>query len=99
MPCPLPCCSRRCRALPTWRSAAPPLAPAPGSELAPFVIQLAGCDARWMAEGARVAAALGAAIIDINMGCPAREVTGRLAGSALMRDCEHAQRIIAAVVG
>ena len=72
---------------------------AQGAELAPFVIQLAGCDARWMAEGARVAAALGAAIIDINMGCPAREVTGRLAGSALMRDCEHAQRIIAAVVG
>jgi nifR3 family TIM-barrel protein len=72
---------------------------AQGAELKPFVIQLAGCDARWMAEGARVAAALGAEIIDINMGCPAREVTGKLAGSALMRDCEHAQRIIAAVVG
>jgi nifR3 family TIM-barrel protein len=72
---------------------------AAGAELKPFVIQLAGCEARWMAEGARVAAGLGAAIIDINMGCPARQVTGRLAGSALMRDCDHAQRIIAAVVG
>ena len=40
------------------------------------VVQLAGCEARWMAEGARVAEAAGAAIIDINMGCPARHVTG-----------------------
>jgi nifR3 family TIM-barrel protein len=71
---------------------------AQGAELQPFVIQLAGCDAHWMAEGARVAAALGADIVDINMGCPAREVTGKLAGSALMRDCGQAQRIIAAVV-
>src|SRR5262245_911261 len=57
---------------------------------APFVIQLAGCEARWMSEGARVAEGLGADIIDINMGCPAREVTGKLSGSALMRDLEHA---------
>src|SRR5947209_2381231 len=42
----------------------------------PFVIQLAGREARWMAEGARLAQDLGAEIIDINMGCPARQVTG-----------------------
>jgi len=63
------------------------------------VIQLAGCEARWMAEGARVAADLGADIIDINMGCPARQVTGKQAGSALMRDLDHAERLIAAVLG
>jgi tRNA-dihydrouridine synthase B len=65
----------------------------------PRVIQLAGCEARWMAEGARVAADLGADIIDINMGCPARQVTGKQAGSALMRDLDHAERLIAAVLG
>src|SRR5262245_49320108 len=64
----------------------------------PQVIQLAGCEAHWMAEGARVAADLGADIIDINMGCPARQVTGKAAGSALMRDLDHAERLIAAVV-
>jgi nifR3 family TIM-barrel protein len=52
-----------------------------------------------MAEAARLAADLGADIIDINMGCPAREVTGKLAGSALMRDLDHAQDLIEAVVG
>src|SRR5215510_3959117 len=61
-----------------------------GRNLAPFVIQLAGREARWMAEGAHVAEGLGADIIDINMGCPAREVTGKQAGSALMRDLNHA---------
>ena len=68
-------------------------------EAKPQVVQLAGCEAHWMAEGARVAAALGADIIDINMGCPARQVTGKQAGSALMRDLEHAERLIAAVLG
>ena len=52
-----------------------------------------------MAEGARVAEGLGADIIDINMGCPAREVTGKLSGSALMRDLDHALGLIEAVVG
>jgi nifR3 family TIM-barrel protein len=52
-----------------------------------------------MQEGARMAEALGADIIDINMGCPAREVTGKLSGSALMRDLDHAQTLIEAVVG
>ena len=46
-----------------------------------------------MAEGARMAEGLGADIIDINMGCPAREVTGKQSGSALMRDLDHAARL------
>jgi nifR3 family TIM-barrel protein len=62
------------------------------------VVQLAGCEARWMAEGARIAAAAGADIIDINMGCPARHVTGRESGSALMRDLDHALSLIEATV-
>ena len=65
----------------------------------PFVIQLAGREARWMAEGARIAADLGADIIDINMGCPSRVVTNGLAGSALMRDLDHALTLIEATVG
>ncbi len=69
-----------------------------GRDLTPFVIQLAGREARWMAEGARMAEGLGADIIDINMGCPAREVTGKLSGSALMRDLDQALVLIAAVV-
>jgi nifR3 family TIM-barrel protein len=63
------------------------------------VVQLAGCEAYWMAEGARIARDAGAEIIDINMGCPARHVTGGESGSALMRDLDHAQRLIEAVVG
>jgi nifR3 family TIM-barrel protein len=62
----------------------------------PHVIQLAGRDARWMAEGARAATAAGADIIDINMGCPAKKVTGGYSGSALMRDLDHAERLIEA---
>ena len=69
-----------------------------GRNLAPFVIQLAGCEACWMAEGARMAEQLGADIVDINMGCPAREVTGKLSGSALMRDLDHAAGLIEAVI-
>jgi tRNA-dihydrouridine synthase B len=65
----------------------------------PFVIQLIGRKAHWMAEGARVAEGLGADIIDINMGCPAKEVTGKLSGSALMRDLDHALGLIEAVIG
>lgn len=66
--------------------------------LRPFVIQLAGREERWMSEGARLAQDLGADIIDINMGCPAREVTGGLSGSALMRDLAHARRLIDATI-
>jgi nifR3 family TIM-barrel protein len=62
------------------------------------VVQLAGCEARWMAEGARIAADAGAAVIDINMGCPAKNVTNGAAGSALMRDLAHALTLIEAVV-
>lgn len=72
---------------------------AAGGELSPFVIQLAGREAHWMAEGARIAERMGADIIDINMGCPAKEVTGKLSGSALMRDLDHATSLIEAVVG
>src|SRR6516162_2826666 len=52
------------------------------------VVQLAGCEARWMAEGARIAEAGGADVIDINMGCPSRRVTTGYSGSALMRDLD-----------
>jgi nifR3 family TIM-barrel protein len=65
----------------------------------PHVVQLAGCEIRWMAEGARIAEAAGADIIDINMGCPARHVTGGQSGSALMRDLDHALDLIEATVG
>src|SRR5215468_12133632 len=44
------------------------------------VVQIAGCEAKWMGEGARIAADRGAAIIDINMGCPARHVTNGESG-------------------
>jgi nifR3 family TIM-barrel protein len=69
-----------------------------GEHLTPFAIQLVGCEARYMGEGARIAEQRGADLIDINMGCPAREVTGRLSGSALMRDLDHAEGLIRAVV-
>src|ERR1700733_10620583 len=62
------------------------------------VVQLAGCEADWMSEGARIAEAAGADIIDINMGCPARHVTGGQSGSALMRDLDHALKLIEATI-
>ena len=80
------------------RSRADVLRRAEGRELTPFVIQLAGREEKWMAEGARIAEAKGAQVIDINMGCPAREVTGKLSGSALMRNLDHAQALIRSVV-
>jgi nifR3 family TIM-barrel protein len=61
-------------------------------------VQLAGCEAPWMAEGARIAADEGAQIIDINMGCPAKHVTNGESGSALMRDLDHALALIEATV-
>ncbi|MGR3756037.1 MAG: tRNA dihydrouridine synthase DusB [Tranquillimonas sp.] len=61
-------------------------------------VQIAGRDAYWMAEAARMAAANGAGIIDINMGCPAKKVVGGLSGSALLRTPDHALRLIEAVV-
>jgi nifR3 family TIM-barrel protein len=62
------------------------------------VVQIAGCEARWMAEGARIATDAGAQIVDINMGCPAKHVANKQAGSALMRDPDHALSLIAATV-
>jgi nifR3 family TIM-barrel protein len=62
------------------------------------VVQIAGCEAHWMAQGARIAQDLGAALIDINMGCPAKHVTNGESGSALMRDLDHALCLIEAVV-
>jgi nifR3 family TIM-barrel protein len=64
----------------------------------PHVVQLAGREARWMDVGARLAQNAGADIIDINMGCPAKQVTRGLSGSALMRDLDHALSLVAATV-
>ena len=66
--------------------------------IGPHVVQLAGCETYWMTEGARIAEAAGADIIDINMGCPARHVTGGQSGSALMRDLDHAIKLVEATV-
>jgi tRNA-dihydrouridine synthase B len=65
----------------------------------PTSVQLAGCDPDVMAEAAKLNEDRGAAIIDINMGCPVKKVTtGQHAGSALMKDEIHAARIIEATV-
>jgi tRNA-dihydrouridine synthase B len=71
---------------------------AEGEGLAPHAVQLVGREARALAETARRVVGAGAALVDINMGCPARRVSGALAGAALMRDLDHAERLIAAVV-
>nr|WP_162230633.1 tRNA dihydrouridine synthase DusB [Nitratireductor soli] len=67
-------------------------------EIDVHMVQLAGREAHWMAEAARIAAGAGADIIDINMGCPAKKVTGGYCGSALMRAPDHALALIEAVV-
>jgi tRNA-dihydrouridine synthase B len=69
-----------------------------GDGLPLMVIQLVGRTPEWIAQGARLAEQAGADIIDLNMGCPAKEVTGALSGSALMREPELAARLIAAAV-
>jgi tRNA-dihydrouridine synthase B len=69
-----------------------------GNALRLMVIQLVGREAEWISKGARLAEQAGADIIDFNMGCPAKEVTGALSGSALMRDEELAARLIGAAV-
>jgi nifR3 family TIM-barrel protein len=71
---------------------------AEGFGIAPHVVQLVGREPGSMAEGAKLAEASGADVIDINMGCPAKKVTGGLCGSALMREAELAITIVAAVV-
>ncbi|SNR71046.1 tRNA dihydrouridine synthase DusB [Puniceibacterium sediminis] len=70
-----------------------------GLDAAQTSVQLAGRDAYWMAEAARMVAANGARVIDINMGCPAKKVVGGYSGSALMRNPDHALTLIEAVVG
>ncbi len=67
-------------------------------EVYPMAVQLAGCEPRVMAEAARLNRDRGAAIIDINMGCPVKKVVNGHAGSALMRDERHAARILEATV-
>lgn len=64
----------------------------------PVSMQLAGCDPERMAEAAKLNEGLGAAIIDINMGCPVKKVVNGHAGSALMREPDLARRIIEATV-
>ncbi|HWT97323.1 MAG TPA: tRNA dihydrouridine synthase DusB [Rhizomicrobium sp.] len=63
-----------------------------------MVIQLVGRSPEWIAKGAKLAEDAGADIIDLNMGCPAKEVTGALSGSALMREPDLAARLIEAAV-
>lgn len=70
-----------------------------GFGVAGTAVQLAGRDPWWMGEAARMVEANGARMIDINMGCPAKKVVGGLSGSALMKDPDHALRLIEAVVG
>lgn len=64
----------------------------------PMAVQIAGCDPDIMAEAARMNEARGAAIIDINFGCPVKKVVKKMAGSALMQDEERATEIMAATV-
>ncbi|MCY1125347.1 tRNA dihydrouridine synthase DusB [Frigidibacter sp. RF13] len=70
-----------------------------GDGALPTSVQLAGREAHAMAEAARRVADMGARIIDINMGCPAKQVTGGASGAALMRNLDHALTLIEAVVG
>jgi len=69
-----------------------------GLGLTDTAVQLAGREAHWMAEAARMVEANGAAMIDINMGCPAKKVTNGYSGSALLKDLDHALGLIEAVV-
>jgi len=69
-----------------------------GQGIGLHVVQIAGCEPHWMAEGARIAQGAGAHVIDINMGCPAKHVTNGASGSALMRDLDHALTLIEATL-
>lgn len=70
-----------------------------GAGIANTSVQLAGRTPDAMAEAARMVEGMGAQVIDINMGCPAKKVVGGYSGSALLRDLDHACRLIDAVVG
>ena len=69
-----------------------------GDEPSPKSVQIAGYDPQMMAEAAQFNVAQGAEIIDINMGCPAKKVCKRAAGSALLKDPELVEQILTAVV-
>lgn len=69
-----------------------------GQGITPHVVQLAGREAKWMRDAAKISADNGAEMIDINMGCPAKKVTGGYSGSALMKDLNLARELIAATV-
>ncbi len=71
---------------------------AEGEGLACHVVQIAGRDAGAMRRGVEIAESAGANVIDINMGCPAKRVINGYAGSALMRDLDHAIRLIDATI-
>lgn len=69
-----------------------------GEGISPHVVQLAGREAHWMSEAAKIAVDHGADMVDINMGCPAKKVTGGYSGSALMKDLDLAVDLIRATV-
>jgi len=69
-----------------------------GAQIENTSVQIAGREPGPMAEAARMVADMGARVIDINMGCPAKKVTGGWSGSALMRAPDHALRLVEAVV-
>lgn len=69
-----------------------------GKGITPHVVQLAGREAKWMRDAAKISADSGADMIDINMGCPAKKVTGGYSGSALMKDLDLARELIDATV-
>lgn len=71
---------------------------APHTGSAPHIVQLVGRDPEWMRKAARLASRDGADIIDINMGCPSRRVTGGQSGCALMREPDLARRLIAETI-
>ncbi|HBO15529.1 MAG TPA: tRNA dihydrouridine synthase DusB, partial [Porticoccaceae bacterium] len=82
----------------TWQTRKSSLRTQFGDEPAPRSVQIAGYDPNMMAAAAQYNVALGAEIIDINMGCPAKKVCRRAAGSALLRDTPLVQDVLTAVV-
>src|SRR6266480_4546983 len=70
-----------------------------GSDEHPLAIQIFGADPSVMAEAARMVAAAGADIVDVNFGCPVKKVTKTGAGATLLDDPDHACRLVAAVAG
>jgi len=81
-----------------WNSAKSRTRLSHADELEPRIVQIVGGDAAMMAEAARINVDLGAQIIDINMGCPAKKVCNKAAGSALLRDETLVAEILSAVV-